>query len=48
MGEEILQRDREGMEVRCDICRKTFLLSEEGKSCPGCQIGRLWLMEKVS
>jgi hypothetical protein len=48
MGEEKLEKRFEDVEVRCDICRKTFPLSEEGKKCPECQIGRLWLMDKAA
>jgi Zn finger protein HypA/HybF involved in hydrogenase expression len=48
MGEEKLEKRLEEVEVRCDICRKTFALSEEGKKCPECGIGRLWLMEKAT
>jgi len=48
MGKEKEQKNLEGMEVRCDVCRKTFPVSEEGKKCPDCGIGRLWLMEKAA
>jgi rRNA maturation endonuclease Nob1 len=48
MGKEKELKKPEGMEVRCDVCRKTFPLSEEGKKCPDCGIGRLWLMEKAA
>ena len=48
MGEEKLEKRFEEAEVRCDVCRKTFPLSEEWKKCPECQIGRLWLMDKAA
>jgi|APFre7841882724_1041349.scaffolds.fasta_scaffold351075_1 Zn finger protein HypA/HybF involved in hydrogenase expression len=48
MGEEKLEKRFEDLEVRCDICRKNFPLSEEGKKCPECNIGRLWLMDKAA
>ena len=48
MSEERAEKLAEGMEVRCDVCRKTFPLSEAGKQCPECGIGRIWLMEKAA
>lgn len=48
MEEEKREKGFEDMEVRCDVCRKTFSLSEEGKRCPECNIGRLWLMDKAA
>jgi len=47
MGEQKLEKRFEEVEVRCDICRKIFPLSEEEK-VPECQIGRLWLMDKAA
>lgn len=46
MNEESAAKSTEDTEVRCDVCRKTFPPSEQGKQCPECRIGRLWLMEK--
>ena len=48
MGEEKREKRTGEVEVRCDVCRKTFPLSEEGKQCPECGIGRLWLMDKAA
>lgn len=48
MSEERAARQAEDTEVRCDVCRKTFPPSEQGKQCPECKIGRLWLMEKAA
>ena len=48
MSEEKAAKRAEDMEVRCDVCRKTFSPSEQGKQCPECGIGRLWLMEKMA
>lgn len=48
MREESAEKFAEGMEARCDICRKTFPPSEEGKRCPECGLGRIWLMEKAA
>jgi Zn finger protein HypA/HybF involved in hydrogenase expression len=47
MIEERAASGSENTEVRCDVCRKTFPTSEQGKQCPECKIGRLWLMEKA-
>jgi len=48
MSEERAERLAEATEVRCDVCRKVFPPSEEGRKCPECGIGRLWLMEKAA
>jgi len=48
MSEEKAQKLTEDMEVRCDVCRKTFPPSEEGKRCPECGIGRIWSMQKAA
>ena len=48
MSEERTEKFAENMEVRCDVCRKIFPASEEGKRCPECGIGRIWLMEKAA
>lgn len=48
MSEEREATRAEDMEVRCDVCRMIFPPSEQGKQCPDCRIGRLWLMEKAA
>ena len=48
--EERLKEEAEGqgMEIRCDVCRKLFPESEADKRCPECGIGVIRVMEKAA
>lgn len=48
MNEKIRELDVKTMEVRCDVCRKTFTASEADTRCPECKIGRIRIMDKAA
>jgi len=48
MNEKIREEDLRKTEVRCDVCRKIFAVSEADKRCPECKIGRVRIMEKAA
>jgi len=48
MNENIRENDLMKTEVRCDVCRKTFVASEADTRCPEFRIGRIRIMEKAA
>jgi rubrerythrin len=48
MNENIRENDPMKTEVGCDVCGKTFSVSEADTRCPECRIGRIRIMEKTA
>jgi Zn finger protein HypA/HybF involved in hydrogenase expression len=48
MNEKGREDEVQGVEVRCDVCRRIFPASEAEKRCPECEIGRIRIMEKAA